>query len=365
MTQSLFIKNKISKSEGRRKITMTCRPEQILLFFSALPEHSDYINDMTDSILKAGVDWDYLYYDAESFGVAAGLAELLSNREAVADIFLGRLGKTSKREEKESESMLDLYNELSSLLSGHEFDYIPLKGCDFRIAEGPRRKCNSMTDIDILVKLSDTEEIGLLLENNGYIYQGTMSGAHMNFFTDEKHPRFIEIHWDLINRSNPLHRKLFFPDLDAVWERSIILNGERLLSEEDLLAYLTAHAVKEYFHTPKWLADIAWIFKNRLGLVDPERLVMVIDEWGVSTALGIVAEGVDYYLQTNCFEYVLAFGAVKPGMLGQYIAKRLLCYDRLRLLRPLIFAAVAGSPLHLMSVTAGSIQRLVQKTFRE
>jgi len=33
--------------------------------------------------------------------------------------------------------------------------------------------------------VEDVEHIGTVLEENGYYYQGSFSGSHMNFFTDE------------------------------------------------------------------------------------------------------------------------------------------------------------------------------------
>ena len=344
---------------------MICRPENLLLFYSALPETTELIDAAVDSILREKLDWDYLFRAAEQFGETAGLAGLLRRHEGVADIIIGRLDRIACREKLATDSMLSLFDEVSLILSEGEFDFIPLKGCDPRIAEGSRRLCNAMTDIDILVRLGDTGAVGMLLEERGFIYQGLLSGAHMNFFTDETEPRFIEIHWDLINRYNPLHRALFFPDIDAVWERSAILNGVRLLSEEDLLAYLTAHAVKEYFNSPKWLSDIAWIVGNRLGLVDPEVMNSVSIEWGVSYALGVVAEALDNCLHNAYIEQLMTFGVKKPGVTGRYVARRVLCYDQLRSLRPFLYAAAAGSPLRTVHMLGGAARRLFQKMSRE
>ena len=340
---------------------MICRPEQVLLLFSALPEHNDYIITRTDDILRTGVDWNFLLHTAESLGVAAGLINLLSGRNISEDGFFYHLKVITEREMKESESMQRLFLELSSLLSKRGFDFMPLKGCDPRIAGGSRRVCNSMVDIDILVREADTDDIGMTLEESGYLYHGDLSGTHMNFFTDEEQPQFIEIHWDLINRRNPLHSKLFTPELAGIWERSIVMNGIRILSEEDLLSYLTAHAVKEYFHKPKWLSDIAWIIENRLEYVDPGKMVLVVEEWGVAKVLGIVAEGLDYYFHTDNLKKALVYSAMKPGILGSYIAKRLICYNRLRTLRPLIFAASAGTSRRLWGVMTGALLRLLQK----
>ena len=332
----------------------------MLLLFSALPVHNEYIIKRIDDILGAGVHWDFLLHGAESLGVAAGLIELLSDKETPVD-FYEQLKAVSDREIKNAESMYGLYLDISSLLSKHEFDFIPLKGCDPRIAHGSRRKCNSMIDIDILVRETDTDNIGLLLEENGYIYHGDMSGSHMNFFTDDERPRFIEIHRDLINRRNAIHNKLFTPVLAGIWERSISVNGERLLSNEDLLSYITVHAVKEYFHKPKWLSDIAWVIENYSDCFEPGRMALVLEEWGAAKALGFIAGGLDYCLHADYLEKVLAYGAVKPDIFGVYLTRQLSCFNRLRKLRPLIFVASADSSRRLWSVMAGSFKRLVQK----
>ncbi|MCE5251656.1 nucleotidyltransferase family protein [bacterium] len=343
---------------------MICSPEQLLLFFSSLADISDSVRSRADAVLRGAVDWNYLSCAAVNLDVSPGLLELLAGKEDTVDRrILERLVSSSARCAGETASMRELWCEVSSLLTKGGFDQIPLKGCDPRIAHGARRKSNPMVDVDILIRRADTEYVGEYLENNGYLYLGARSGSHMNFCTDETNPRFIEIHWDLVNRNNPLHRRLFSPLLDALWERSITMNGQRLLCGEDMISYLACHAVKEYFHNPKWLSDIAWIIENRLYLSDPGLMKFVTGEWGISKALGIIAEALDYHLRTTYLEQVLACGAVKPDMMGRYVAKRLLRYDRLRSLRPVIFFAVASPPFGMMRVLAGSVQRVVQKSF--
>ena len=343
---------------------MKCPPEHSLLFFAALPGHDDSIDSAVDDLIKKGLDWNYLYSSAESFGAASGLVELLDGRHNVSDLFLSRFRELSDREKKDTESMLCMYRNVAQLLMENGYDFIPLKGCDPRISEGSRKISNPMTDIDILVRMSDSDTVGDLLEKHGFMYQGTFSGAHMNFFSDEAEPKFVELHWDLINRDNPLHRRLFTPDLEAVWERSILIDGVRLLSEEDLLAYLTAHAVKEYFQNPKWLADITWTIVDRSGLVDKDRLNAVVDEWGIAPALGFVAAGLHKSLRGGFPGTVEVFMSENQSLLGRFVSNRMLYYNRLRVLRPLIFAAAATSPIHLLSITSGIIQRAFQKVFQ-
>lgn len=60
---------------------MICRPEHMLLFFSALPEHDELIDETVDAILSEKLDWDYLFRVAEQFGETAGLAALLRHHD--------------------------------------------------------------------------------------------------------------------------------------------------------------------------------------------------------------------------------------------------------------------------------------------
>ncbi len=151
-----------------------------------------------------------------------------------------------REEISKTTSMRSLYLEISLILEKNGFMYIPIKGCDPRIYSGARDFFNVMEDVDILVKYTDIENIGGVLEESGYIYQGTFSGSHLNFITDEKIPRLIEIHWDLINRYNPIHRRLFRASIERIWERSSVLCAASHLSLEDLLSYLTVQCVTAY-----------------------------------------------------------------------------------------------------------------------
>ena len=334
--------------------------ENLLLFYASMPGHDDYIINRTDEIVREGVDWQYMQSTAEALGVTGGLLERFSQAKIPPNDFITRMNDIIEKEIQRTASMLSLYKEISSLLEKNGFRHIPLKGCDKRITDGPRNFFNVMEDIDVLVRISDVEDIGRVLEENGYYYQGSFSGSHMNFFTDEKTPRFIEIHWDLINRENTISGRLFQPSIDAIWERSITVDGESLLFLEDLLSYLTAHGVKEYFHKPKWLTDIAWIIENCSNMMEPVTSKKIIREWGTSRALGIISYALKHMLCDSSFDVVWTLGARKPGLTGRYLARRLVCYDKLRSLRPLLFIASAESLQRSFTVTAGMVERYIR-----
>ena len=335
--------------------------ENLLLFFAAIQGHDEFIRQRTDEIIRGDIDWEYLQQNAAALGIAGGLIDRLLQAEKADNDFISQMRKIMKHEIQKTVSMLSLYKEISSLFKKYGFSFIPLKGCDSRIAKGARNVFNVMEDIDILVKISDVEDIGNVLEENGYYYQGSFSGSHMNFFTDEAMPRLIEIHWDLINRASPVNSRLFQPSIDAVWERSIILCDISHLSTEDLLSYLVAHSVKEYFHKPKWLADIAWVIENFSSKIDPAHTKIIMTEWGTSKALGIISSALKALLDDSDFDVVWDLGALRPGLIGSFVAKRVVCYHNLRMLRPLIFMSSADTLHRTFSVTGGVIERSIRE----
>ena len=334
-----------------------------MLFFASVSGHEEYIVSRLNDFISDGLDWNYLEQMAVALGVAGGLIERFHQTETRNQNFIERIRNGVVNEIQKTESMISLYKEISALLVKNGFSYIPLKGSDIRISQGSRRIFNPMDDIDIFVRKSDIEDVGKMLEDNGYLYQGTFSGSHMNFFTDESPPRFIEIHWDVINRKNPIHGRLFKPSIDAIWERSITRDGEMLMSDEDLMSFLAAHCVKEYFHKPKWLADMAWIIENCSCLQDTVSSRKVICEWRTSHAIGIIAESLNILLRDSKFDSVFESGACRPGMAGRYVAKRLVCYEKLRLMRPLLFVTCSESFKRTIAVTAGIAERYIRKSY--
>lgn len=278
---------------------------------------------------------------AEALGVAGGLMTRLDNAGFSCGPLMDELRVSMILEMQMTASMKRGAKDLFGLLEKHGVRYSPLKGSDPRLSEGARGFFNAMQDIDILIDEHDIAAVGSLLDTEGYQFHGMLSGSHLTYFTNDHPPVFIEVHWDLVNRLNPLHTALFAVPFERIRERLTICEGHVVLSPADLLAYSIAHAVKEYFHKPKWLADIAWIIETILPGLDAAETSKIIGEWGMGNAFGIAAAALDKLIPDKSRDYVRDYGAVKPMIAGRYLASRLVAFTDLRGLRPLLFFTTA------------------------
>lgn len=325
--------------------------ENKLLFYSAIQGHDLFIKQQFETILSKRIDWSYFIGKARYLGVTGCFIRRIGDSDyGIGKKVIEFLKGISDHEINISASMLSLYKEVSALLSRNGIEHIPLKGCDKRIKRGDLNFFNMMTDIDILVRTNEIEKTGAVLSDNGYNYQGCFSGAHMNFYTSETTPRFIEIHWDVVNRSSSFQKALFLPSVENIWERSLPEDKHRILCWGDMLMHLTAHSIKEYFHKPKWLADIAWLLDTCPPETDFKEITAINKEWNTSKGLGVVTAILDKYLDNSYMEKAFSFGAKKPNWLKQRLAERMIDYQNLISLRGYVYMACADSNLDLFKI---------------
>ncbi len=145
----------------------------------------------------------------------------------------------------------------------------------------------SMDVVDVLVRRVMPNRPGMRLKSGIKVYRRVQRGAHDSF--RGPHPGLVEVHWDLVNREDLVQSALFSPDMAHVWERMAAIGGRACLGGEDCLCYFAAHAVKEYFRSPKWLADLAFML-GKTKRDDAESVRRVADEWGVRPSLGLIDE---------------------------------------------------------------------------
>lgn len=332
---------------------MVPRMEDRMLFYAALNGYATFCDSFFHEAVKTGIDRQYLTTMAEALDVAGGLYERLTHAGLADDPLMEALRPRMVEEMQRTASMKHFMMSVFELFDNNGIGFFPLKGCDSRLCEGARGFFNVMQDIDIAVAEEDIFKAGELLESAGFLFQGAFSGSHLTYFTNEEPPLFLELHWDIINRGNPLHSRLFTAPLSEIRNRLITIHGRPHLSEGDLLAYSIAHAVKEYFHKPKWLADIAWIVEHCLTTDNTREIAFIIEQWSMGGALGIVAAGLSGLLPEFDGERLREYGAVKPGMPGRYLSRHIVSYSTLHRLKPVIFTIVADGITGKTSVLMG------------
>ncbi len=297
--------------------------EDMLCFFASVANPGVNLLRRVREIIDKGVDWEYIARASEALDVSAGLLEILFRAEAGPIPELTDIRRAAAHELAVTALMEDLFRRTAFLLDEAGIPFIPLKGSDIRIAGGSRRLANPMQDIDILVRPESLARTREVLEAGGFFFQGALSGAHYNFALPGEQLRFLEIHWTLINRTSTVQRRIFNPDMEKIWRRSVSLCCRLHLSPEDLLCYTVVHGVKEYYHKPKWAADAEFLIRAVLPRCAPERVRQAVEEWGAGPALGIVAEALEQALDAGVYRRVYTFGAVRPGFLGKMAARRL------------------------------------------
>lgn len=340
------------------------RPEDILLFYAALAEPDATVLRRVRDLIDRGIDHTYLEHMAKVLGVAVGLLNLLSCSNDEGNDISDGLRRAAAGEVSRTVSMELLFRRVAGLLESEAIPFIPLKGSDIRIAGGARRSANPMTDVDILVRTRDMDRTRGVLQRNGFLFLGAMSGAHLNFATDEDHPRFLEVHDDLVNRWSPVQRRLFRPDLEKIWERSAPVCGRLHLSPEDLICYTLTHGVKESFHRPKWAADAEYLIRDVLPGLDPETVRARVGEWGVGSALGVLAEAFLPVLGDKPYDHVYALGAGRPGAAGRFAANRLFRYSHRRGVRTALYFACARGLTERLSLALGMAEYLFRRVRR-
>ncbi len=323
-----------------------------VLLAAAVGRGSDRIHKAADAMMRSRTERGKLFLAAERSGSAAVLMSFLSGIGIATPPEEYGIREAAARECAMTDSMRTTAGDVFSTLDDAGISFVPLKGADPRLERGSRVVANPMDDVDVLVRREDVETAGDELERAGFRFIGAFSGAHMNLVSEGIHPVCVEVHWDLVNREDPVQSALFRPDMSRVWKRMENIGGRMCLGGEDSLCYFAAHAVKEYFRRPKWLADIAFMVE-KTGWGRADDVSGIADEWGVRPILGLIVAALIEVTGDVRFGGAIGSCALDPGLFERGLATHMLRSGGLGRLRPLLWLAAAHSPKRLCAVTVG------------
>ncbi len=331
-----------------------------VLLAASIGRGNGRIRDAAERMVRSDRERQCLFSAAGQCDASAALMEFLSGIGILVPHDESGIREETAREFAVTDSMNATAGDVFRALDEAGIPFVPLKGADPRLKNGPRGIVNPMDDVDVLVRGEDAETAACTLERAGFRFIGAFSGAHMNFVSNDTRHHAVEVHWDLVNREDPVQSALFTPNMTRIWERTENAGRRICLGREDCLCYFAAHAVKEYFRRPKWLADIAFMLEETdWGGSDAAR--RIAEEWGVRPSLGFIVSVLVEI--TGDIRFSRAFGscALNPGLIGKSLAVHVMKGGGLDRLRPLLWLAAARSPERVSAVVGGMTVAVVRK----
>lgn len=251
--------------------------------------NKEYLISLVSSVLNNkkpenpphGVDFWEIYELAKAHSVTEILSYAVDSLEIKpSEEFCERM-----RKEQMSGIMKEVYqdNVLSSffeLCTEAKIPHMPLKGSVTKTLY-PHAYLRNMCDMDILVKESDLDRAGKLLEKLGLVYE--LSGTHDRSY---KKPPFVcvELHFKMSDtRSNVVSSEYY----ESVWSLAHPKSeGEYLylLNESDFFVFLIEHLCKHYRYAGvgiKPYADVYLYLKENKDKIDMDYVDSIFEKFGI------------------------------------------------------------------------------------
>ncbi|MFC1540369.1 nucleotidyltransferase family protein [Gemmatimonadota bacterium] len=213
-------------------------------------------------------------------------------------------------------------SELSELLASCNEDDIPviiLKGASLLGTLYENDLSRPMYDLDLLAQRADLGKIDEKLLRLGYQRLSHNWGSHITYRKKGAVSIPVEVHWELINRSNPVQRYAFKIETEDFWEdlKPVKICGSRAceMSPENSLIYLSCHLMKEAFSHEKWLTDIDRFIRHYESEIDWEKVIDKTEKYGVKRSVYHALDRVHECYQTPSLTSVLT--GIRPARGGR------------------------------------------------
>ncbi len=187
-------------------------------------------------------------------------------------------------------------------------DVILLKGAALIETVYKNPALRAMSDVDILIRVTDFKKIDECLSSCGYellekIDDIPVVVPYLNTYTYHKEGGSIifHLHWHFINSTIPTHSYIFNVDMNKVWEEALSLEmaeaGCLVLAPHHLLMHLSEHGlrVRHSFDRLILLVDIAKVIFEYDSEIDWEKIVRQSNSFNLNRMV--------YYSLYLCREY--------------------------------------------------------------
>ena len=237
--------------------------------------------DMSQPLSRLDVDWEALLLAIESQGIS-GIAyyRFYRTRDSVypPQAFQERLQQYHHYIALQMAEKYQMIKSVLSLLKVRQIDFLVLKGPAIAEACYPEPSLRYFTDLDLLARPADRERIDIALRELGYRLEAghidplprlipqTVLDHHTRYEHDQiKFP--VEVHWEDILIDDLVPR-----DLPGMWHRAMPVSIEgvavKILSLEDHLLHLCAHAHHHRFENLYRVTDLLFILRDRYDQID-------------------------------------------------------------------------------------------------
>lgn len=256
------------------------------------------ITNTTPSIPNKDLDWDVVFEYAKKHRIIPVLYFSIQKLpdEAKSDIsYLSHYELAYKSNLVDDANRENEIHIITKLLSGNNVDYILLKGSVTKHFY-PDTSMRMMSDVDILYRNVNSNEVKDLLEGNGYTQ--TKSTPKDAMYLSSNQLVKIEMQQSLIDGG--------FTDwleyLDTIWDRcKRESENEYIMTPEDFYIYHIVHMAKHFINGGIGLRHIldTWVIKNHYQNLDQSYLERIFIELSLDKFEKIISKQCNYWFGSS------------------------------------------------------------------
>jgi len=241
--------------------------------------------------------------------------------------------------------MVLMYREIAKVLAqvaGSELDCVVVKGPALAYTIYPDPFLRSFNDLDLVVRERDWAAVHRLLAEMGFrpekdlsqpppklVAQGVL--YELKYWHAET-GLLVEVHYDDL-----LNAGLASRDVEGYWQRAVPVDIDgvsvKVLSLEDQLIHLCAHAHYHGYTRLNWFSDMAFIVREHAAQLDWERLLETVRVEEAQVGVYYSLHYLSQLLGVSVPEGVL--GALRPDCLRRWLHERYLPQEKVLSLQPM------------------------------
>lgn len=328
------------------------KPEEKIIFLgSRLNPSKQDVKDIAHLVTNGNQKIDYTKLTQLAFvnGVAPLLYKNLKPLNIITEEVLSRLRNIYLTSIAENLQKITEILKILQALKDKGIDAIPLKGAlaSEIIFENPGLYYG--TDIDILVRPSDLNQVKQILLNSGYSYDGKVEKAmlashyHLVFFN---HRQTVEVHWNLVKRYFDIPPEFWWEDNHKEkYEDFDIL----FLSPEKFLIYTVFRLFSHIFYPLKFFVLISEISNKYYESIDWDRFASSIKKYNMMRLTTFTFKLLNEFLGTKVHDRFISKNIIGYNYFKTAIMNKLFRDVKRPYISKLLYVFLLDSPHYVLN----------------